>query len=178
MKYESAIQKSLKFLIENLDKVNDIYALSIMAAALQMAKHANAQKIIDKVMLSKNMKPDLAWFSQNDTNLEKDVEITAYALMALLERNDNPSDELNIMKWLTEQRNERGGFKSTHDTVVGLQSMVKFSEKYNDVENLNLKIQYNAKNNESEVLKTGELKVDKDNQLVLQSEDVSFFSNQ
>lgn len=58
----------------------------------------------------------------------KDVEITSYMLMVLLE--DSPAEEsLPIIKWLIGQRNSNGGFSSTQDTVIGLQALTQFAEK-------------------------------------------------
>lgn len=49
------------------------------------------------------------WLSQpNSVN----VEITAYALLTLV-NNNQITDGLPIMKWLLSQQNENGGFQST-----------------------------------------------------------------
>lgn len=36
-------------------------------------------------------------------------------------------DSLPVVRWLLAQRNEKGGFISTQDTVVGLTSLAKFA---------------------------------------------------
>lgn len=172
MKYQSTIQQGLTFLNTNLEKINDIYALSITATALQMAKHDNSKKVIDKLRLHKREKDHHIWWSQDDANREKDVEITAYVLMALLHNDNDPTDDLNILKWLVNQRNSKGGFKSTHDTVVGLQALVKFSTKYGNTHNMNMNIKYFAYSSKNDVLDTGDLLVDANNLLILQSKEV------
>jgi hypothetical protein len=42
-----------------------------------------------------------------------DVEMTAYALMSYLRRKESIGDVLKIVKWLSKQRNNYGGFSST-----------------------------------------------------------------
>uniref|UniRef100_A0A1I8MSQ9 TEP1-F n=1 Tax=Musca domestica TaxID=7370 RepID=A0A1I8MSQ9_MUSDO len=171
-KYKTAIEKGLKFLDESVDKTDDVYALSIMALTLQMARHSSATKVLEKLMKFKQMSDDRVWWSQSDHNNAKDVEITAYVLMAMLEANADSKSTKNIFKWLTEQRNERGGFKSTHDTVVGLQALVKYSMKYNSIANLNVRVKYTAKNHKAESLKSGEIVVDSNNVMILQTEEL------
>ncbi len=51
-----------------------------------------------------------------------EVEMTAYALLAMLHQNDDKSvvvDEImDIIRWLSRQRNSYGGFSSTQVRVV------------------------------------------------------------
>jgi hypothetical protein len=42
-----------------------------------------------------------------------DVEMTGYALMSYLKREGSISDVTKIVKWLSKQRNNYGGFAST-----------------------------------------------------------------
>ena len=54
------------------------------------------------------------------------IETTAYATLALLEHGDR-SNASSSTRWLVTRRNSSGGFGSTQDTVVGLQSLTEFS---------------------------------------------------
>jgi len=58
-----------------------------------------------------------------------DVEITAYVLLSKLADGGAGviGKALPIVKWLTSQRNENGGFASTQDTVVGLQALAQYA---------------------------------------------------
>ncbi|KYO40443.1 complement C5 [Alligator mississippiensis] len=53
------------------------------------------------------------------------VEATAYALLHLLLQNDLTIAP-KVTRWLTEQRNYGGGFKSTQDTVVALDALSQY----------------------------------------------------
>ncbi|XP_060569312.1 venom factor-like [Ruditapes philippinarum] len=68
------------------------------------------------------------------------VETTAYALLALLQYGDIKTSS-SIVSWLTSQRDATGSFKTTQDTVVGLQalSQYKIATKSREI-NLNVTI--------------------------------------
>nr|XP_055192763.1 alpha-2-macroglobulin-like isoform X2 [Nyctereutes procyonoides] len=60
-----------------------------------------------------------------------EVEMTSYVLLAYLMAQPAPtSEELTsasrIVKWITKQQNSQGGFSSTQDTVVALQSLSRY----------------------------------------------------
>lgn len=57
------------------------------------------------------------------------VEITAYALLALQSMAGNDSKCLPILKWLLNQRNDQGGFEGTQDTIVGIEALASFASK-------------------------------------------------
>ncbi|XP_037812885.1 C3 and PZP-like alpha-2-macroglobulin domain-containing protein 8 [Lucilia sericata] len=122
-KHKTVVQKALDFLSNNIHEIDDIYSLAIMATAFQMAKHEQASLVLEKLKpLAKNSN-GLQWWEDNSDYRVTDIEITSYILLALLY---TPGQYLPIAKWLLEQRNVRGGFKSTQDTVVGLQALIKF----------------------------------------------------
>ncbi|XP_073826198.1 thioester-containing protein 1 allele S1-like [Musca autumnalis] len=171
-KFRTEIDKGLKFLNDNWDKTDDVYALSIMAVTMQMAHHTISTQILDKLMQYKQEVDNRIWWTQKDRSNAKDVEITAYVLMALLDANKDVEDSKRVLQWLTEQRNQRGGFKSTHDTVVGLQAMVKYSTKYNSIEDVKVTVEYTARNKDGDSVKAGEIIVDANNVHILQTEEL------
>lgn len=99
------------------------------------------------------------------TSKSIDVEITAYGLLSLVEAK-RFAEALPYFKWLLDQRNDKGGFFGTQDTVIGLEALATYgafiSSKDNDVQ---LKVQADANPERS-------LAVTKDNSLVLQRFDV------
>ncbi|XP_045069703.1 complement C4-like [Coregonus clupeaformis] len=68
------------------------------------------------------------------------VETTAYALLQTVADGDVPY-ATRIARWLTEQRQYGGGFRSTQDTVVALEALAKYSILDNDVEDLDLNVE-------------------------------------
>ncbi|XP_037809421.1 CD109 antigen-like [Lucilia sericata] len=140
--YQDTIKSGVEFLNSNLNNTNDIYVLLLIATAIKRARHPKATPLLNKLNLLCKEHNGLKWWSANDENLANDVEITAYSAIALLE---TPGDHTSILRWLIEQRNAKGGFISSYDTVVGMEALVKFSEIYKDLNNTSLKISYSAK---------------------------------
>lgn len=94
-----------------------------------------------------------------------DVETTAYALLAHLEAKQF-DESIPIVKWLLGQRNNKGGFQSTQDTVVGIQALAKFAEKISSKDrSVNVTVKYTDKDEHI-------INVNENNAVVLQSYDV------
>ncbi|XP_037711798.1 CD109 antigen isoform X2 [Drosophila subpulchrella] len=139
-KYQSTIEKAVRYVAEETDKTDEQYSLAIAAVALQLAKHPQAEKVLAKLENMARNENDRRWWSKapESTGEEgrffhwkprsNDVEITSYVLLALLEK-DTAEQSLPIIKWLISQRNSNGGFSSTQDTVIGLQALTKFAYK-------------------------------------------------
>lgn len=74
-----------------------------------------------------------------------------------------------------DQRNSRGGFETTHDTVVGLQALMKFMQKSATVsQDMQVKVEYEAFDEKSELLDEGVVGVDEDNYIILQTKVVLY----
>ncbi|XP_037812878.1 CD109 antigen-like, partial [Lucilia sericata] len=162
--YAKNIQNGVEFLTSNLNNTQDIYALSLIATAIKRAKHPSAKSLINQLNPLCKERNGLKWWSANDQNLADDIEITAYSAMALLE---TPGDHTSILKWLIEQRNANGGFTSSYDTVVGMEALVKFSEIYKNLKNVNLKISYSARDLEGTEVAKDEFSVNSNSLLDL-----------
>uniref|UniRef100_A0A7M4F4L7 Alpha-macroglobulin receptor-binding domain-containing protein n=1 Tax=Crocodylus porosus TaxID=8502 RepID=A0A7M4F4L7_CROPO len=59
-----------------------------------------------------------------------EVEMTSYALLALLNKPNRTSEDLTrasrIVQWVVQQQNPYGGFSSTQDTVIALQALADY----------------------------------------------------
>jgi CD109 antigen len=136
-KYKNTIDKALKFIVENIDSLDDKYSIAITSYALQLAKHELKNSLLAKLESKAENKNGQTYWTKEIPTSDKEnpwysrpssvnVEMTAYALNALLETG-RVSSAVPIMKWLVAQRNENGGFVSTQDTVVGLQALSKMA---------------------------------------------------
>ncbi|XP_073826203.1 thioester-containing protein 1 allele R1-like [Musca autumnalis] len=175
-KYRNTIEKGLEFLNKNHKDVKDIYSLAIMANTFQKAGNNNANDILLKLKSMSQERNGLKWWTNNIKSQESanDVEITAYILMALLE-SSSPRDCLPIFNWLIKQRNSSGGFASTHDTVVGLQALIKYntvSQNSGGHLETQLKVHFVGKNAKGSVVKEGIFGVDAGNEIILQKQEL------
>ncbi|KMQ97464.1 cd109 antigen [Lasius niger] len=137
-KYRNTINKAVDYIVRNIEGLNDTYALSLCAYALNLAKHPYETSAFNFLESMAMTKQDVKWWSKPIPKDDKnphyslprsvDVEMTSYALLSYLRRN-LVADAIPVMKWLVKQRNTEGGFASTQDTVIGLQALAKLAEK-------------------------------------------------
>lgn len=106
------------------------------------------------------------WWTSADKKQSNDVEITSYVLMAILETGG--TEPFSILNWLIKQRCENGGFRTTHETVVGLQALIKFNEKYSNLHETLINVNFTAKDAQGMELKQSILEVTADNYMILQ----------
>lgn len=141
-----------------------------MAVTFEMAQSVEVPVIRNKLQTLQHHKENRIWWTSTDKSHTNDIEITAYALISLLE--DKDIDHIAIFRWLIEQRNENGGFENTHATVVGLQALIKFNEQYNTLTDTQLYMSYTAENDEGLVVERGSFEITNDNLMILQRKKV------
>ncbi|XP_031779562.1 CD109 antigen isoform X2 [Nasonia vitripennis] len=138
-RYRNVIYKGVDYVVRNMQGIDDNYALSICTYVLSLARNAYEDEAFRLLDSKATTKDEQKWWSKPIPEDDKknpwfslsrtvDVEMTSYALLAYLRRNQL-SDAAAIMKWLVKQRNAEGGFASTQDTVVGLYALAKLGEK-------------------------------------------------
>jgi len=80
------------------------------------------------------------------------VEATAYACSALVEGGDLTAAHL-AARWLMLRRNDLGGFRSTQDTVVGLEALAAYAAAtFDDDASLSVSVSRNARSEAPESL--------------------------
>lgn len=82
--------------------------------------------------------------------------------MALMEA-DRMADALPYFRWLLTQRNDKGGFEGTQDTVLGLEALAKFAQRLSTKNN---NVQLRWKTSEPEDIN---MNVNNENGLLLQT---------
>merc|ERR1712020_547471 len=95
---------------------------------------------------------------------------TDYNVLSLTKKN-RLSEALQAIRWLTTNRNSRGGFVSTQDTMVALEAISDYSLKIRSEEN-NLEIKVSV--GDEPVLQS--FKVDENNKLLYQKERIEQLS--
>lgn len=135
-KYQSVIDRGFKYLVENVDKNDDLYNKALVTYVLHVAKQSGVQERVAKLKAIAKTDEDRMWWSKHDHDnklwwrwtYSSDVETTAYILLVLLDmEEENVQTVLPIIKWLVSKRNSFGGFSTTQDTVVGLHAITKFA---------------------------------------------------
>lgn len=122
-RYRNVIYKGVDYVVRNMQGIDDNYALSICTYVLSLARNAYEDEAFRLLESKATAKDEQKWWSKPIPEDDKknpwfslsrtvDVEMTSYALLAYLRRNQL-SDATAIMKWLVKQRNAEGGFAST-----------------------------------------------------------------
>ncbi|XP_060581969.1 CD109 antigen-like isoform X2 [Ruditapes philippinarum] len=170
--------KALSYLENEVPTLTDVYDLSIVGYALQLAQSSQASLVWTKLDAkakteagtkhwekvkkgNANIKP---WEKRN--GVAEDIEMTSYALLTLANKNDSTDPSgVQVLKWVTEQRNPNGGFSSTQDTVIALQGLAEMAALiYSPVHDVTIKIEGTGFSDT--------LKIQNTNAQVLQSRDL------
>ncbi|NQT71458.1 MAG: alpha-2-macroglobulin [Chloroflexi bacterium] len=159
-----AAADAVDFLEVQLDDMNDAYTVAITTYALALAGSNLANDAYNKLMeLAEEDENGLHWGGDIMPMPEGEedfgfrgmpqiqsavVETTAYATLALIEHED-AFNASRSAKWLVSQRNAYGGYGSTQDTVVSLQTLTEFSSDARA--DVNLKVSITAGEEEYEL---------------------------
>ncbi|XP_063999470.1 alpha-2-macroglobulin-like protein 1 [Pogoniulus pusillus] len=138
------MQTTLRCLQQVVHNVTDIYTEAILAYAFALAgDYETTQELLYKLeeqaiksggQIHWSPKPH----SPGSTNFwpgtqSVDIELTAYVLLAYLSKPQVHAGDMTtaagIVAWLTRQQNVYGGFASTQDTVVALQSLARYAAR-------------------------------------------------
>nr|ACN37845.1 complement component C3 [Ruditapes decussatus] len=129
-KLNATIRKAMKYL-ESLPKrnlKNNPYLLAISTYALALSdstKKNDFRKLL--LGIQKKDREGSYWGNPGGKPASAhSVETTAYGLLAMLEFNDFRRSS-SIVSWLISQRDGQGSFRTTQDTVVGLQALSQYS---------------------------------------------------
>ncbi|XP_064609639.1 CD109 antigen-like [Liolophura sinensis] len=143
-KISVAAAKSREYLENVVNHISDDYTMAITTYALMLAKSSRAQSALmmlnheavvkdgtkhwEGPVPSKATNNRKFWRAPSRQSPAIAIETTAYGLLSYAEKRDLVAG-LDILKWITSQRNAHGGFSSTQDTVVALQALSEFAEK-------------------------------------------------
>nr|BAR45597.1 alpha-2-macroglobulin [Epanerchodus sp. RS-2014] len=166
------IKKAFKC-FENHSTMN-VYELSMKAYAAALANKTVLAKSIIKTLKQLAIQKDnlMYWSNSGSGSDALDIETTSYVLLALAttDSGEDMKMAIDIVRWLTKQRNAYGGFKSTQDTVLALQALVKFISQTPKI-NANLSLALEANDF------TDEMFVTEENRLLMQTRDISVLPN-
>ncbi|KAH8405167.1 hypothetical protein KR222_007055, partial [Zaprionus bogoriensis] len=142
---QTAIDKAVAYLSahSNEKESDELLPRAIATYALLKAKGADGAKQVAELKALAKTEDDRTWWTDDVDKLRAgkcarwwcwiwshDIEITSYAVLSLLEtEQETPQSVLNSIRWLVAQRNRFGGFASTQDTIAGLQALIQFAKK-------------------------------------------------
>uniref|UniRef100_A0A3Q3EWB0 Alpha-2-macroglobulin domain-containing protein n=1 Tax=Labrus bergylta TaxID=56723 RepID=A0A3Q3EWB0_9LABR len=113
------VQRSLSCLRESMGNLSNTYTTALLAYVFTLAGDMQTRALLLKHLGTVAIQQgDLLHWSQNeeDTSTSLSVEISSYVLLALLSASPSAEDlrySSSIVRWLTGQQNQYGGFSST-----------------------------------------------------------------
>lgn len=119
-RYQHVIDAALEYISAKLKSIENEYTLAICAYALSLNQHTNAVNFLRKLKEKEKTLGDQSFWDGATDGIK--VETAAYAILAQVKLEDLLKARYNL-NWLQSQRNERGGFYSVRDTIIGLQAI-------------------------------------------------------
>ncbi|XP_067865769.1 complement C4-like [Heterodontus francisci] len=141
---KESISRAVKYLSNELANIKRPYVLAITAYALAFVDADSSEAHVADARLKKmatyDRENDVRYWKADEKSLHigesrpgrvpqasaVTVEATSYALLQALAMGDLYYASA-MVKWLTEQRNYGGGFRSTQDTVIALEALSEYS---------------------------------------------------
>nr|XP_012138167.1 PREDICTED: murinoglobulin-1-like [Megachile rotundata] len=129
---ESLVTNALNCLEKGMANGNDSpYATILTTYALALLGYPKVNASLKSVMdLATRSYNDLLWWEDKTwSSLSLSIEMTAYVILTLVKLggNDNLTEALKAVRWISKQRNVEGGFKSTQDTILGLEAISEYA---------------------------------------------------
>merc|ERR1739838_126656 len=169
------VQRGLRFLSNDTAALEtlDSYSLLMIANTLTLVDVEHPLLAHVSVILDSRKKGEsgIRFWSDSPPGAaaavsSSDIEMTAYALSTSVKLGHvTPSVEMT--RWLTQQRNGKGGFLSTQDTVVAIQALAKVSAMLH-AKTGHFRVKFETKK------KTEEFELNRGNRLLLHRADMEF----
>jgi CD109 antigen len=132
--FKDNLDTATDFINGKLESISDEYSLAIATYALQLKGDASSASYLKKLNARAIKKNSMMWWDHEHTTQPNhrtcsiDIENAAYGLLANMQAKENTNTFL-IMNWLINEQNDKGGFRSTQDTVVAVQALAKLAAR-------------------------------------------------
>nr|XP_031846680.1 murinoglobulin-1-like [Nomia melanderi] len=137
------LYKTLNCVENGMNNTNeDLYASVLSTYAFALLGHSRANYWMKSLMDRATRHNDLLWWEEKSKpSLSLSIEMTAYAVLTLIKLggDENMVHAFKAVRWMSKQRNAKGGFTSTQDTVLALEALTKYAAAMN-VNNTDLSV--------------------------------------
>lgn len=108
---------------------DDLYTTVLTTYVLALLEHPKANSSMKSLMNRATRYKNLIWWEdKSKPSIGLSIEMTAYVILTLLKLGEeNLSEALKAVRWISKQRNSEGGFTSTQDTILGLEALTKYA---------------------------------------------------
>ena len=134
-KDDTRLNSSIKYLEDNLNKVEDNYTLALMANAFTNANSKQAKNAINKLIENVKETSDSAYIESNirdyygSCGQYQNLQATALTSMALSKNNSHTSINNSLVKYLISNKDSYGNWGTTQATILSLKAINMASSK-------------------------------------------------
>lgn len=148
---DSRIEKSVEYLIKNMDKADDTYTLALMANVfINTEKENETRKTINKLMEKVISDGDSAYVESNVRDyygccrVYQNMQSTALTSIALTKSNTNEKTNQALINYLIKSKSPNGTWGTTQNTVLSLKAINDYSSN-SDISNQTIVVKVNDK---------------------------------
>ena len=150
------LTKSIEYLKDKLDDIDDNYTLALIANALSNVKDKQVDDVIKRLVNNINVDGNSAYITSNVRDYygsrynSQTIQTVALTSMALSKTSKNTSTNKLLINYLISQKDTRGTWYSTQATILSLKALNQLNEK-NKLNNQIIKVKVNSEEQTIEI---------------------------
>lgn len=152
----SNLSKSIDYLKNNLDKVDDNYTLALIANALANVDDKEVKDVIERLISNINIEDDKAYITANITDYygargyAQTNQTTALTSMALSKTSENENTNKLLINYLISNKDVDGTWNSTQATILSLKALNECNDK-SKLDNQTITVRINSEEQKIEI---------------------------
>lgn len=147
---DSRLGKSIKYLENKLDSVEDNYTLALIGNALSNTKNSKTKDIIKRLMNGvQNSNNESAYVTSNIKDYlgtygkPQNIQATALTSLLLTKEKSNEKTNAALVNYLIESKDTKGTWHNTQSTILALKAINVYNDKTNAT-NQNVTVMFNG----------------------------------
>lgn len=147
---DSRLNKSMKYLENNLDKLEDTYTIALAANAFTNVKDTQtANTLIERLLKQIQRNDNLSYLPSNITDYYgtkgkiQNLQATALTSIALSKTDTNTKTNANLINYIISCKDSYGTWSNTQATILSLKALVEFQSKA-DITNQTVTVNLNG----------------------------------
>ena len=150
------LSKSIKYIKNKLDDVDDNYTLALIANSLVNVKDKEVNNVIKRLVNNINLDGNNAYITSNikdyygSRSNNQTIQTVALTSMALSKTSNNISTNKLLINYLIRKKDTRGTWYSTQATILALKALNELNEK-NKLDNQTITVRVNSDEQKIEI---------------------------
>ena len=150
------LSKSIDYLKDKLDEVDDNYTLALIANSLANVEDKEVNAVIKRLVNNINIDGNNAYITSNikdyygSRSNSQTIQTVALTSMALSKTSNNMSTNKLLINYLISKKDSRGTWNSTQATILSLKALNELKDK-NKLENQTITVKMNSDEQKVEI---------------------------